>query len=116
MRFWEKPKKEIVIPLDYDENGNEIARMRIRLFIKRGKLENYVVQLEYNVRKLLNRWKNIVRYNFYHGFAHKDLLKSNGRYIKEEIGRFEDLSKVVVIAIKDIKDNFEKYIREYESG
>lgn len=43
MRFWERPKKEIIKLLEFDENGRELSRLRTRLFIKKGKLKNYVV-------------------------------------------------------------------------
>jgi len=116
MRFWERPKKEFIIGLLFDEKGNEIAKMRVRFFIKNGKLENYVAQLEYKLKGFFERWKVVVRHNCYHGFSHKDMFTASGKKRKVELGKFTDMNEAVEFAIKDISNNFESYIREYERG
>ena len=113
MRFWERPKKEFVLPLLFDENLNETARMRIRLFIKKGKLKDYTVQLEYKTK---DEWYEVIRYNYAHGFAHRDVHSITGKKWKEELGGSSDLSTFVQIGKKDISENFEEYIRNFESG
>ncbi len=113
MRFWERPKKEILLPLLFDENANEIARMRIRLFLKKGKLRDYTVQLEY---KIGGDWKEVLRYNYAHGFAHRDIHSIGGKKWKEDLGGASDLNMFVQMAKKDISENFEEYIRNFQSG
>lgn len=66
-----------------------------------------VVQLETSIKE---EWAPVIRYNYSHGFPHKDLLFSNRKKIKEDI--FEDnLAKVVNLAINDLKRNWKKYLR-----
>ncbi len=116
MRFWERPKKEFAEFLLFDDKGEEIARMRVKLFIKKSKLENYVVQLEYKVGEFLKEWATVVRHNCYHGFSHKDVFSASGKGKKIELGKFKDLNEAVKFAIKDIKENAKEYIREFEKG
>lgn len=113
MRFWERPKKEYVLPLLFDENTNEIARIRIRLFLKKSRLRDYTVQLEYKVK---GDWKEVIRYNYAHGFAHRDIHSITGKKWKEELGGAIDLNIFVQMGKKDITENFEEYIRNFESG
>lgn len=112
MRFWERPKKEIVKEIESDEEGNPVTRFRIKLFIKRGKLYNYVAQLEH----LLNEeWRQVIRFNCFHGFVHKDVYNVEGNQIKKiDLGAFDDLRDAVSLAIKDINQNYKEYIRKFK--
>jgi len=112
MRFWEKPEKEIINEIEFDEEGNPITRVRIRLFIKRGRIENYTVQLEHSLDK---EWKQIVRFNYCHGFFHKDVYDKMGRIInKIDMGSHIDLKHAVDFGIKDINKNYKEYIRKFK--
>lgn len=114
MRFWERPKKDIVKEIGFDENGNPVTKLRIRLFIKRGKLHNYTVQLEHLLEE---DWKQVVRFNCFHGFVHKDIYNITGEQTdKIDLGEFDDLRDAVSLAIKDINDNHEYYIRKFKKG
>jgi len=114
MRFWERPKKEIVKEIEFDENGNPLTRLRIRLFIKGGEIYNYTVQLEHSLKE---EWKQIIRFNCFHGFAHKDVYNIAGEQIdKIDLGTFDNLKDAVSLAIKDINDNHKEYVRRFRKG
>jgi len=72
------------------------------------RIVDFVVQLEH---KMNDDWKEIVRYNYAHGFPHRDLILSNGSKRKERI-HGEDLNEVFNFAVEDIKMNWERYLRE----
>ncbi len=114
MRFWERPTKEMVREIEFDEKGKPITKMRIRFFIKRRKIDNYVVQLEH---VLGGDWKQVVRFNYYHGFAHKDTYNQDGEQTKKvDLGTFSDLKDAVDLAIMDISRNYKEYIRRFKEG
>jgi len=73
----------------------------------KGKVEDLIVQLETQIEE---KWIPVVRYNYSHGFPHRDLIPTDGRKIKEKIDE-TDLSKVVTIAIDELKHNWMKYLR-----
>ena len=82
-------------------------RIRVNLDIIKGKVKDLVVQFETFFN---NKWQAVVRYNYSHGFPHRDLIFYKGKKIKEEI-HIEDLSALVNIAIDDIKQNWKSYLR-----
>lgn len=81
-------------------------RVRVRIWTENGKVVDFVVQLETFFK---GEWKAVVRYNTAHGFPHKDLIYPDGTEIKEDLPRLE-LSKIVVIAIKDLRENYKLYV------
>jgi hypothetical protein len=111
MRFWEKPKMELVDELKRDEEGNITARVRTRLFTRKGKICNYVVQFEHAVD---GDWKEVVRFNYSHGFVHKDIYDINGRQVRKiDMGTFHDLKDAVDMALTDISQKHEAYIKRF---
>lgn len=111
MRLWENPKKEILKEIEFDADGSPITRVRIRLFIKKGRINNYVVQLEH---LLENEWRQVIRFNYFHGFAHKDVYNKDGKMVdKKDLGPFRDLKDAVSLAIKDINENYKDYIGKF---
>jgi len=111
MRFWENPAREFDRELKKDEEGNVVTRARIRLFIKRGKIRNYAVQLEHLVGC---DWKEVVRFNYSHGFVHKDVYDINGNQVRKiDLGEFYDLKDAVDMAVSDISQKHEQYIKRF---
>lgn len=112
MNLFGDPKKEIINELEFDENGELVTRARMRLFITKGKIENYVVQLEHLMG---NDWKQVVRFNYSHGFVHKDIFDIYGNQVnKIDLGSSTNLKHVVESAIKDIKENYKDYIDKFK--
>ncbi len=98
-------EKEYIIPYSND------ARKRHYHKTSRGKVEKFVVQLEV---KYKGRWKEVVRYDCAHGFAHRDSYNLVGRYKKEELRLgFED---ALTLADDDIDDNWELYTQRFLEG
>jgi hypothetical protein len=114
MRLWERPKKEMVYNISYNEEGTLDSRMRVRLFIKTGKIANYTVQLEHMLGK---DWIHVVRFNYCHGFVHKDFYNRNGEQTKKtDLGTFPDLREAVEMAMADIRHNYKRYISIFKEG
>lgn len=101
-----KPAQEILIPV------NDAIRFRIHLYKKHGKGElfNYVYQLE-SFHK--DKWKPVIRYNNFHGFIHKDTFNTEGKRVKRELFGRMSIKEATKIADRDIRANYEKYIREF---
>jgi len=71
---------------------------------ERGRVVNFVVQLEAEVK---GEWKPVVRYDCSHKFIHRDSYSLSGRQRKEEL----DLSynEALTFADEDIDENWEEY-------
>lgn len=82
------------------------VRIRVILELKYSKVADLVVQLEI----LLEEWMPVVRYNYAHGFPHRDLLFSDGRKLKEPIEQ-RGLGRIATEAIEDLKTNWLQYLR-----
>lgn len=98
-------EKEYIIPYSYD------VRKRHYHKTSRGKVERFVVQLEINQD---GKWKEVVRYDCAHGFAHRDSYDLVGRNKKEKL--FLSFEDVLTIADDDIDDNWEFYKKEFLDG
>ncbi|HCJ66294.1 MAG TPA: hypothetical protein DHV62_02960 [Elusimicrobia bacterium] len=84
----------------------DINRIRVDLLTVRNKINNFVVQLETFVGE---KWGPVVRYNYSHGYPHKDVIFANGKRTKEKINE-TNLAKIVNLAIDDFKSNWENYL------
>jgi len=84
------------------------ARIRVRIIRERRKVVDFVVQLEVEAEP--GEWKAVVRYNYAHGFPHRDVVYANGTEEKETI-HIKGLEKVVIYAIDDLKQKWEAYVR-----
>ena len=98
-------EKEFVIP--YSNN----ARKRHYHQKKRGKVIKFVVQLEVKDK---GKWKEVIRYDCTHGYAHRDSYNLHGNQSKEELYlRFED---ALTLADDDIDENWNDYKRRFLKG
>jgi hypothetical protein len=71
----------------------------------KGVIAGFIVQYE-----ILHdgKWLPVVRYDSAHGFAHKDLMRPDGRKEKILIGAM-DFNEALTMADKDISENWERY-------
>lgn len=84
----------------------EHLRIRVSLEVQKNRVVNLVVQLEI----FIEGWVPVVRYNYAHGFPHRDLLLADGGKLKEPVeGR--DLGRIATQAIEDLKKNWPHYLR-----
>jgi len=98
-------EKEYIIPYSCD------VRKRHYHKTTRGKVVRFVVQLEINYN---GDWKEVVRYDCAHGFAHRDSYDLAGENKKEKLPlSFED---ALTIADDDIDDNWEFYKQKFLNG
>lgn len=98
-------KKEFFKYLD----SNRTERLRIRLEIEKGKLVNLLFQYESLIK---GKWREIVRYDFAHGFFHRDVLYPDGTQEKTRID-INDLNLGSLYAEQDLKDRWEFYKGRY---
>ena len=86
----------------------DFVRIRVGVRLVKNKVVGMVVQLEI----LLDDWTPVVRYDYAHGIPHRDLMFSDGKKWKEEIEE-ADLNRALSFAVKDLKLNWEKYLRRH---
>ena len=99
------PEKEYIIPY----SGN--ARKRHHHETAAGKVVKFMVQLEANHD---GKWREVLRYDCAHGFAHRDSYNLSGSSKKEEL--YLPFEEALTLADDDIDDNWESYIQRFFEG
>lgn len=90
---------------------SEDARKRHYHSISKGKVIKFMVQLEV---KYEGNWKQVIRYDCAHGYAHQDSYDLHGNYKKEEMSlSFEE---AMTLADDDIDENWENYKNRFSEG
>ena len=84
------------------------AALRVRFSIDLGTVVKFVVQLEC----LFDQWREILRYDTAHGFAHCDILFPDGEHRKVPMAT-RDYNEALTIAISDISSNWLSYRERY---
>ena len=85
-------------------------RLRVYAEKERGEILEFVVQYESLISA---NWEPIVKYDTAHGFAHKDMMKPNGKSLKQPIF-FETYNLAFTYATLDLKANWREYKDSYE--
>lgn len=99
------PEKDYLIFLDFD------VRKRHYHATEAGRIRRFVVQLEIKVE---DKWKEVLRYDCAHDFAHKDCYDLRGRCIK--IAMFLNYEDALTFADDDINNNWELYRERFLKG
>ena len=76
-----------------------------------GKITKFAVQLEV---KIGGTWKEVVRYDCAHDYAHKDLYDNEGK--RSKINLYMNYEDALSFADDDINDNWEIYKRRFLKG
>ena len=98
-------EKNYLIMFDFD------TRKRHYHYAASGKITKFTVQLEVKVG---DTWKEVVRYDCAHGYAHKDLYDINGKQRKININMtYED---ALTYADDDINENWQIYRHGFLKG
>ena len=84
----------------YDYLLADDARLRVRFTAKRGKVVEFVAQLEFFGQE---EWEPLVRYDSAHGFPHRDQYFPDGTVSKHEPLPASDLGEALTYAINKIK-------------
>jgi len=97
---------EFIYPLS--EDGYD--RMRVEAIKEMGAIQGFVVQYEALIN---NRWREIIRYDTRHGFAHKDIIHPNGKKEKQPL-LYQDYNTAFTFAVDDLKNSWRWYRHGYE--
>jgi hypothetical protein len=89
------------------ETGED--RIRFKFVVENGKVVDTVVQYECLAE---GKWREVVRYDFAHGFFHRDLIAPKGETVKKRID-IDNLKIATVYAEEDLKDRWEWYKQNY---
>ncbi len=88
--------------------------VRIRLHTHKVKGHGRVVKYVYQLETFFEgKWRFVVRYNNFHGIIHKDKFNPKGERISREYFEGTTITQAMKIADKDIKKNFEIYVKEF---
>ena len=87
------------------------ARKRHYHVAEAGKITKFVVQLEIKVG---NQWKEVVRYDCAHDYAHKDCYDNKGR--RRKIKLYLSYEDALSVADDDLNDNWEVYRERFLRG
>jgi len=98
-------EKEYLILLDFD------TRKRHYHFAESGKITQFVVQLEVKVE---DTWKEVVRYDCAHRYAHKDLYNIKGKHSK--LNLYMNYEDALTYADDDINENWQIYRHNFLKG
>ena len=98
-------EKNFLKPLGLDRT----KRLRFRIVTRKGRVVDFLVQLELFVK---NKWWPVVRYDFAHGFPHRDVLTTRGEEEKTPLS-LESLEQCVQFAEQDLEDRHEWYIEQF---
>ncbi len=96
---------EYVIPL------GENTRKRHYHETEKGKVVAFAVQLEVFVN---DQWREVIRYDSAHGFAHIDRYYLDGRKVKKDLNL--KLNEALTLADEDIKENWKAYQKAFLEG
>jgi hypothetical protein len=84
---------------------NATARVRMRIVAVRGQVLQFVVQLEILVQ---DTWREVVRYDNAHGYAHRDQIDARGNAMKTRLPAV-DAPAALGVAVDDIENRWEWY-------
>ena len=87
-----------------------LDRIRVIAEKEKGVILSFVVQYEALIN---NKWREIIRYDTRHGFAHKDVIHPNGKKDKQPLF-IQDYNAAFTFAMDDLKTSWAWYRRGYE--
>lgn len=87
----------------------DMDRLRIRLLVIDGKIEDFVVQYETYIDQ---KWRDVVRYDASHGAAHRDLMDPRGETRKTWLENMT-LQEAQIYAERDLRENWRQYRDQY---
>ena len=98
---------------DYFHYLDSQTRLVVYFTTRKGVAIRFVVKLEYEDDGV---WREITRYDCFHGYVHKDVLARSG--VKERVVRYRYLDPGTGLnaAIADCTDNFQSYVERWRNG
>jgi hypothetical protein len=96
--------------VEYIRDFTGDVRYRVRFAVEKGKVGEFVVQLELQIAE---QWNPVVRYDTAHGFAHRDQYNANGIVGHHELLPVSDYNSALTFAIEDVRTNWEAWVRGF---
>jgi hypothetical protein len=87
----------------FEIQPEERVRYRVQFTTARGRVTNFVVQLEVQIG---SEWEPVVRYDTAHGRPHRDLYRVDGTATKQWLEM--NFNDALTYAINEIKDNWRR--------
>lgn len=85
-------------------------RLRVITVMEKGVAVSFMAQYEALID---GAWREVVRYDTWHGFAHKDVMHPSGEKEKVMLS-FPDFNQALTFAIDDLKASWEYYRAGFE--
>ncbi len=101
------PRKDFTYFLD-GEN-----RMVVYFAHEKGVVVRFVVKLEHFSGGV---WHELIRYDCFHGFVHKDVLTRSGAKKRVVKYKFLDPASGLNAALGDCSENFRSYVARWRDG
>jgi hypothetical protein len=92
----------------YDHNLDLDVRYRVRFDQDRGRIVDFVVQLEF--ARTDDAWVPVLRYDTAHGFAHQDSYRPDGSVKRHQPLGTGDYNVDLTFAVSDVLANWEQYV------
>lgn len=93
--------------------GSESRVILRNLFrVHKNYVTGFVIQVE--IRDIIDgkeQWRSVVRYDCAHGFIHRDMIASDGRKTKHELGT-QDTKDAIALAIDEVRDNLNPWLQQ----
>ena len=106
-----QPQRTTRIIKRFNIQLSETARRRERFVKEKGKITEFIVQLEIRIG---DEWRPVIRYDSAHGFAHRDRYTLEGESWKEPLPwTYEE---ALTRAEADLAENWEKYQQDFLGG
>ena len=105
--------RHVVPRKDYFHYFDGQTRLVVYFTTRKGLAIRFVVKLEYEDDGV---WREIIRYDCFHGYVHKDVLGRSGD--KSRVVRYELLDPTTGLnaAIADCSENFRSYVERWHHG
>jgi len=90
-----------------------MARYRVEFVTEKGKVREFVVQLEYQVE---TEWRPVVRYDTAHGFAHCDSYAPDGTLTPHQSLGIADYNEALTYAETRVCNHWHELIRPFQEA
>lgn len=89
------------------------ARYRVEFVTEKGKIQEFVVQLEFMVG---GEWRPVVRYDTAHGLPHCDAYAPNGTVTPHQPLRTIDYNEALTYAETRVREHWPELIRPFQEA
>lgn len=103
-------ERHFLLFLTLDTETRVILRSVFRM--EKKSVAGFIIQLEIRcTADGKEKWQPVVRYDHAHGFIHRDMIASDGRKSKHDLGT-QDTREAILLAMDEIQKNLNSWLRE----